>query len=274
MFKKLYEIISRLEDKQKKKLVIFPYGRIGKNVKKLLNNEFNIKELFCCDNYIYDFEDVFPLEKLTERSDVFVLLSSTNLEIYMELVYSLRKYISEDNIIHVFRPFRVGKYSYGPICEEYSTVEEIGAFCSFAVGSSVVGNHDVYISSHEFLSFPGGWEEHPAYIYGTTIDKPRCISKTRIGNDVWIGKNALIIAGCNIGNGAIIGANAVVTKDVPDYAVVAGNPAKIIRYRYEIEKINKLNKIAWWNWSDEKIKQYKQDFYLSIDIFIEKHYTG
>lgn len=97
------------------------------------------------------------------------------------------------------------------------------------------------------------------------------LSKIKIGNDVWLGKNVIITNGVNIGNGVIAAAGAVITKDVPDYAVVAGVPARIIKYRYKEEQIKELNKIAWWNWSDDKNRECYEDFYLEIDVFIEKH---
>ena len=89
-----------------------------------------------------------------------------------------------------------------------------------------------------------------------------------------IGRNALIIAGCKIGNGVIIGAGAVVTKDIPDYAVAVGVPAKIVQYRYTQEQIYKMLKIAWWNWTDEKICEVYDDFYLDVEKFIAKYYSN
>lgn len=77
-----------------------------------------------------------------------------------------------------------------------------------------------------------------------------------IGNDVWIGAHATILGGVRIGNGAVIGAGAVVAKDVPPYAVVVGNPAKVVKYRFEEATIDWLQKLRWWNWSPEKIKEY------------------
>jgi len=76
-----------------------------------------------------------------------------------------------------------------------------------------------------------------------------------IGNDVWIGLGATILSGVNIGDGAVIGAYSVVTKDVPHYAIVAGNPAKLIRYRFSIKTINILRKVQWWDWNYENIKK-------------------
>ena len=76
---------------------------------------------------------------------------------------------------------------------------------------------------------------------------------TTIGNDVWIGWGVLIKGGVTIGNGAVIGARSVVTKDVPPYAVVAGVPAKVIKYRFEQEKIDLLQQLQWWNWDIDRI---------------------
>ena len=76
-----------------------------------------------------------------------------------------------------------------------------------------------------------------------------------IGNDVWIGYEATILSGVTIGDGAIIGAKAVVTKDVPPYSVVGGVPAKKIKQRFDAETIQKLQQLKWWDWPDEKIRQ-------------------
>lgn len=76
---------------------------------------------------------------------------------------------------------------------------------------------------------------------------------TTIGNDVWIGWGVLIKGGVTIGNGAVIGARSVVTKDVPPYAVVAGVPAKVIKYRFEQEKIDLLQQLQWWDWDIDRI---------------------
>jgi len=91
-----------------------------------------------------------------------------------------------------------------------------------------------------------------------------------IGNDVWIGANAIILPGVTIGDGAIIGAGAVVTHDVLPYAIAAGAPARILKYRYSQDRIQKLLKIAWWNWSEEKIVANMDYFYGKVDDFIEK----
>ena len=94
-----------------------------------------------------------------------------------------------------------------------------------------------------------------------------------IGNDVWIGYKATIMSGVTIGDGAVIGACSVVTKDVKPYEIVAGNPAKVIRKRFSDEIIIQLLKIAWWNWPIEKIKA-EIEFLCNnnIEKFIERNY--
>lgn len=78
-----------------------------------------------------------------------------------------------------------------------------------------------------------------------------------IGNDVWIGDNVCLMGGVRIGNGAVIGANAVVAKDIPPYAVAVGNPARVVKYRFDEETIRRLQKIKWWNWPLEKIEAHR-----------------
>ena len=93
-----------------------------------------------------------------------------------------------------------------------------------------------------------------------------------IGNDVWIGKNVKIMSGLKIGSGAIIGANSVVTKDIPPYAVVVGNPAKIIKYRFDEETRKKFMAIKWWNWNLEEVLKNFPVMY-NFEDFLEQHYT-
>ena len=92
-----------------------------------------------------------------------------------------------------------------------------------------------------------------------------------VGNDVWIGMHATILPNVKIGNGVTILAGAVVSDDVADYAIVGGVPAKIVKFKHTQEIIDALNKISWWEWSEEKIKLNINDFYLPIEKFIKKH---
>ena len=93
-----------------------------------------------------------------------------------------------------------------------------------------------------------------------------------IGNDVWIGGNAVIMSGVKIGDGAVVGAGSVVTKDVDDYEIVAGNPAKHIRYRFNKDEINQLKEIKWWNWPLNKIMENRDIMESSnIEKLIKKY---
>jgi virginiamycin A acetyltransferase len=134
----------------------------------------------------------------------------------------------------------------------------IGNFCAIASGVKFImngANHETApISTFPFGIFGNGWEKvnEDADLNAKYPNK----GDTLIGNDVWIGYDTTIMPGIKVGNGAIIAAKTVVTKDIPDYAVVGGNPAKIIRIRYDQDTIERLNKIAWWNWSAQKITEY------------------
>lgn len=101
------------------------------------------------------------------------------------------------------------------------------------------------------------------------IGHPKSKGPTIIGNDVWIGQFSLILSGVTVGDGAVIGAKAVVTKDVPPYAIVAGNPARLIRYRFSQEQIKQLLEIKWWNWDLATIQKFVKELCSpDIDKFI------
>lgn len=128
----------------------------------------------------------------------------------------------------------------------------IGNFCAISgqVVIMVTADHRVdRVTTYPFMSFSDkGWPNARG-IQGHPTGKGPVV----IGNDVWIGREALILSGVTIGDGAVIGARAVVTKDVPPYAIVAGNPAKVVKYRFDPETIRKLLAIAWWDWPDQEI---------------------
>jgi virginiamycin A acetyltransferase len=151
--------------------------------------------------------------------------------------------------------FTVGRHSYGyeNFFKHGNRISSIGAFCSIAYNVYAAdGNHPTdFISTHPFF-----YDKDWGFI---DEDRTELLNKKNdrivIGNDVWIGCNVTILPSVKIGNGIIVGAGSLINKDIPDYAVVAGVPAKIIRYRFEPEIITKLNEIKWWDWSDEKIKE-------------------
>lgn len=100
---------------------------------------------------------------------------------------------------------------------------------------------------------------------------PSCKGDIVVGNDVWIGAKSTIMSGVRINNGAIVGACSVITKNVPPYAIVAGNPAKIVKYRFTESQIAWLEEIAWWDWPEQKIKDEGMILWSNnIDEFIDK----
>lgn len=108
--------------------------------------------------------------------------------------------------------------------------------------------------------------------YPNTINKD-AITKgpIDIGHDVWIGARAIIMSGVSIGNGAIVAAGAIVTKDIPAYAIVGGNPARIIKYRFTESQISQMEHLQWWFWPEAKIRAFESEFYTNdIDAFLKK----
>lgn len=131
----------------------------------------------------------------------------------------------------------------------------IGKFCSIAYGAKFIfncANHTLKsLSTYTFPLFFEEWDLPKSKVAASWDNKGDIV----IGNDVWIGYDAVIMAGVKIGDGAIIGTRAVVTKDVEPYSIVGGVPAKEIRKRFSPEVIEKLKTIQWWNWSQDKIKK-------------------
>ena len=131
----------------------------------------------------------------------------------------------------------------------------IGKFCSIACGTKFLfncANHTLKsLSTYTFPLFYEEWELEKSNITTAWDNKGDIV----IGNDVWIGYEAVIMTGVHIGDGAIIAARAVVTKDVPPYTIMGGTPAKEIRKRFDTEMIHQLLKLKWWDWSTYKIRQ-------------------
>lgn len=184
-------------------------------------------------------------------------------------VYENEGYNKEDI---VYRGCKVGRYTYGyeNFLKYYPLAESIGRFCSINGTARIWNNHPMScITTHPFLDYPlffsqDKYEERKQLIekYGRYFDNAeyensylRKNEPVIIGNDVWIGANVVILPGVKIGDGAIIAAGAVVTKDVEDYAIVGGVPAKVIKYRFTREEIEMLKREKWWEWDIEEIEE-------------------
>lgn len=167
----------------------------------------------------------------------------------------------------------IGAHTYGDIeliDSNNSDDINIGKFTSIGPNVKIIcGNHNYkFVSNYPFKSI---WNTFWKPL--DDIDDHIYNGVTYIGNDVWIGHSVIIKGGINISDGAVIAAGSVVTKDVPPYAIVGGSPAKILKYRFEKEQIQKLLKIKWWEWSDEKINEnLEQIMSEKIDSFIEKFF--
>jgi acetyltransferase-like isoleucine patch superfamily enzyme len=167
----------------------------------------------------------------------------------------------------------VGRHTYGPTdfdrvfpmyTEGARTV--VGAFCSISPECRILGGGEHVIDRAS--TFPlnarlfdeGGRTGPDATDTGPTV----------IGNDVYIGVGAIVLSGVSIGDGAVVGAGAVVTKSVPSYAIVAGNPAQLVRYRFESDVRARLQALRWWDWSDEEILESRRWFMGDIESFLDE----
>ena len=141
----------------------------------------------------------------------------------------------------------IGRYSYtGANSILKSTV--IGSFCSISWNVSITGNKHEYkqLSTHPFWQLPS---------FGIVDENvPHKIDIIHLGNDVWVAANACIMPGVTIGDGAVIGAGSVVTKDVPPYAVMVGNPAQVLKKRFCDDWIERLLRIKWWDFPEKELK--------------------
>ncbi|MGN0606895.1 MAG: CatB-related O-acetyltransferase [Oscillospiraceae bacterium] len=203
-----------------------------------------------------------------------------NLSINPYTVKQDKKCFSDIGRGELFNTLTIGKDSYivnavvetglnldDNIFEDYGIYNlQIGKYTSIA--ENVLFMIDI---NHDYLSLTQGCISE----FSKLKSKRRLKHKGEIiiENDVWIGHGATIMNGCTVHNGAVIASDAVVTKDVPPYAIVGGNPAKVIKYRFSQEIIEKLLKISWWNWSSEKLLAAHDDMIDDVEKFAEKYYA-
>lgn len=169
-----------------------------------------------------------------------------------------------------FPLFNIGKYSYinsmkidSGAGNEIINIQ-IGNYCSIAYNVLLLINRN-----HDYKSI----STNPLFLVkGKSKIKQK--GQVIIGNDVWIGNNTTVLSGVTIGNGAVVGAGTVVVKDVPPYAIVAGNPMRILKYRFSEDEIKKLQKIKWWNWDNQSIEENKKYFQSDIEQFAHKFFDN
>ncbi|HEY4919755.1 MAG TPA: DapH/DapD/GlmU-related protein [Xanthobacteraceae bacterium] len=148
----------------------------------------------------------------------------------------------------------------------------IGKFCSIAAMTRInPGNHPMHRASQAHFTYRAS-----AYFAGEDDEQElfawRRAHRVTIGHDAWIGHGAIVLPGRRIGDGAVIAAGAVVTKDVAPYAIVAGNPARLIRPRFAQEIAARLQALAWWNWPHDQLRAALRDFrVLSAEAFLDRH---
>ncbi len=152
--------------------------------------------------------------------------------------------------------FTIGEYTYGhPDIRSYGdqTHLTIGKFCSISAKVTIIlgGNHRIdWATTYPFSALTRQWPEAE-----DISGHPWTKGDLTIGHDVWIGHGATILSGLTIGSGAVIGACSVVNRDVPPYGIVAGNPAQIIRKRFDQESCKSLLELSWWHWPEDKIRK-------------------
>lgn len=135
-------------------------------------------------------------------------------------------------------------------------VLEIGSYCAIGADVKIIlSNHDVSQVCMQYTFYRKNFDINPS-------QKSEPLT-TVIENDVWIGDNVMIMPGVRIGTGAVLGAGAIVTKNVQAYSIVGGNPAKLIRKRFSDERINELLASKWWEWDEEKFKK-NQEFFIKL----------
>ena len=148
---------------------------------------------------------------------------------------------------------------------------DVGKFCSIAAHTRInPGNHPLErVALSHFTYRSSAYDMGPDD--GSFFDWRRSF-RCVMGHDVWIGHGAIVLPGVKLGNGAAVGAGAIVTKDVPPFAIVVGNPGRVLRYRFSPEIIAALERIAWWDWSHEQLRSGLADFRaMSAEDFCRKY---
>lgn len=202
-----------------------------------------------CMSYGPDPSVVYPIEGLSYH------LANERRTVFLQHVVK-RKNILVGEYTYFDDPEEPEQFETKNVLYHYPFSQErliIGKFCALAQATTFImagANHKLDgFSTYPFGIFQRGWEKD------NDLSKLSSKGDTVVGNDVWFGYGCTILPGVHIGDGAIIAARAVVTKDVPPYVIVGGNPAKILRHRFDAQTVQELLLIRWWDWPREKISR-------------------
>ena len=165
--------------------------------------------------------------------------------------------------------YQIGDHTYGKprvLSRGEGATLKIGKYCSISTHVIIFLGSEHRVDWVSTYPFPLLWKEARSI-----TGHPATKGDVMIGNDVWIGYGVTILSGVTIGDGVAIGACSLVVKDIPPYAIVAGNPAQVIRFRFDEETIKVLLRIRWWNWPDHQVREnIKYICSPSIETFIKK----
>lgn len=287
--KKIPQIISQIKGRN---LYIWGAGKGGKIVEAIMKEQGILLTGFIDQRADGLLEYLgYPVKNIEEmRPDCDYIVVSL-MTFYYDIVETLDKmgytqadwfYLIENDGYNkedvIYKGCKIGRYTYGykGLLEYYPLAVSIGRYCSINPSSKIWNNHPTeYVTTHPMLDYPRfyAWDQYNerkrlCQKYGKHFDNAdfensplRNNRPVVIGNDVWIGGNVVILPGVHIGDGAVLAAGAVVTKDVEPYAIVGGVPAKVIKYRFDENTIDKFLKIKWWDWDIEEIEKNIELFY-------------
>lgn len=176
-------------------------------------------------------------------------------------------------IAQSYPQYQIGRGSYGPLLiQDFGDQASftMGNYCSAAVGATVLlggGHRTDWVTTYPFSVLEPSLSEISGH--------PRSRGSVKIGHDVWLGTDSMVLSGVTIGSGAVVAARAVVTRDVPAYAIVAGVPAKITSHRFDEQTIARLLTLQWWNWPHTRIVAAGRQL-MSTDVvgFLDKAEQG
>lgn len=300
VYRAICATIEHCMDEGYKNFIIYPFGDIGFQAKQILNIRYGVQEAAIIDNRLaLKNGSICKCEALTDwcgNPSAMVLLTTTSDALLQKLAKTVPRDLhwrqavpsstgghspNIEDYVHPalqYKKHKVGKHTYGyqSLLSRLDGGVSIGNFCSINETARIVENHPIdTITSHLFFHVPWYMEALCKYTNLKQLPASRwspCRQCVNIGSDVWIGYNVVITMGVTVGDGAVLAAGAVVTKDVPPYAVVGGVPARVIKMRFSDDDIAKLLQIRWWDWDDRKIIE-NAGLFQDPQAFIRKFWT-